>query len=179
MYVYVTMEKEMASHSSTLAWKIPWMEEPGKLQSWDYRVAHNWATSLHQWGRGGVLVGLVQVGYLSSSLLCWVQAQSRYIWCTTAILDWGLFSDASTHSPPTWRVAAAVSHKELWSEEPSSRPLHEIPFVTEKLNTKEKYVGLYYLDSLFLFLRNSLWALLETVLLLEWKLVFRLLPQTL
>ena len=26
-------EKEMAPHSSTLAWKIPWMEEPGRLQS--------------------------------------------------------------------------------------------------------------------------------------------------
>ena len=26
-------EKEMATHSSTLAWKIPWMEEPGRLQS--------------------------------------------------------------------------------------------------------------------------------------------------
>ena len=29
----VRMEKEMATHSSTLAWKIPWMEEPGRLQS--------------------------------------------------------------------------------------------------------------------------------------------------
>ena len=27
------MEKEMAIHSSTLAWKIPWTEEPGRLQS--------------------------------------------------------------------------------------------------------------------------------------------------
>ena len=27
------LQKEIASHSSTLAWKIPWMEEPGKLQS--------------------------------------------------------------------------------------------------------------------------------------------------
>ena len=27
------MEKAMASHSSTLAWKTPWMEEPGRLQS--------------------------------------------------------------------------------------------------------------------------------------------------
>ena len=26
------LEKEMATHSSTLAWKIPWMEEPGRLQ---------------------------------------------------------------------------------------------------------------------------------------------------
>ena len=36
-----------APHSSTLAWKIPWMEEPGGLQSMGLlRVRHNWATSL-------------------------------------------------------------------------------------------------------------------------------------
>ena len=29
-----TLEKEMATHSNTLAWKIPWTEEPGRLQSW-------------------------------------------------------------------------------------------------------------------------------------------------
>ena len=35
------LEKEMATHSSTLAWKIPWMEEPGRLQSmWSQRVRH-------------------------------------------------------------------------------------------------------------------------------------------
>ena len=28
-----SLEKEMATHSSTLAWKIPWMEKPGRLQS--------------------------------------------------------------------------------------------------------------------------------------------------
>ena len=40
-------EKAMASHSSTLAWKIPWTEEPGRLQSMrSRRVRHNWATSL-------------------------------------------------------------------------------------------------------------------------------------
>ena len=27
--------KEMATHTSTLAWRIPWTEEPGRLQSWD------------------------------------------------------------------------------------------------------------------------------------------------
>ena len=37
----------MAPHSSTLAWKIPWTEEPGKLQSiGSWRVGHDWATSL-------------------------------------------------------------------------------------------------------------------------------------
>ena len=41
-----TLEKEMATHSSILAWKIPWTEEPGGLQSVGLqRVGHNWATS--------------------------------------------------------------------------------------------------------------------------------------
>ena len=41
------MEKAMAPHSSTLAWKIPWMEAPGGLQSiGSLRVGHDRATSL-------------------------------------------------------------------------------------------------------------------------------------
>ena len=43
-----TLEKEMATHSSTLVWKIPWAEEPGSLQSMGLqRFGHDWATSLH------------------------------------------------------------------------------------------------------------------------------------
>ena len=51
------MEKAMATHSSTLAWKIPWAEEPGRLQSMgSQRIGHDWATSLSrftflQWRR--------------------------------------------------------------------------------------------------------------------------------
>ena len=42
------LEKEMATHSSILAWKIPWMEEPCRLQSvGSQRVRDDWATSLH------------------------------------------------------------------------------------------------------------------------------------
>ena len=41
------LEKEMAIHSSTIAWKIPWTEELGGLQSMgSQRVGHDWATSL-------------------------------------------------------------------------------------------------------------------------------------
>ena len=40
-------EKAMATHSCTLAWKIPWAEEPGRLQSMgSLRVGRSWATSL-------------------------------------------------------------------------------------------------------------------------------------
>ena len=41
------LEKEMAAHTSTLAGKIPWMEETGRLQSMgSQKVRHDWATSL-------------------------------------------------------------------------------------------------------------------------------------
>ena len=43
-----SLEKEMATHSSIHAWKIPWTKDPGGLQSMgSQRVGHNWATSLH------------------------------------------------------------------------------------------------------------------------------------
>ena len=38
------LEKEMATHSSILAWEIPWTEEPGGLHSlWGRRVRHDWS----------------------------------------------------------------------------------------------------------------------------------------
>ena len=46
-YSPLVMEKAMAPHSSTLTWKIPWVEEPGGLQSMgSLRVGHDWVTSL-------------------------------------------------------------------------------------------------------------------------------------
>ena len=50
-----SLEKEMAIHSSTLSWKIPWTEEPDRLQSMgSQRVGHDGATSLSlsNYGRG-------------------------------------------------------------------------------------------------------------------------------
>ena len=51
------LEKAMATNFSTLAWQIPWMEEPGRLQSMEsLGVRHNWATSLFtfmHWRRHG------------------------------------------------------------------------------------------------------------------------------
>ena len=45
---YWILEKEMATHSSTLAWKMQWTEDPGRLQSMgSQRIRYNWATSLH------------------------------------------------------------------------------------------------------------------------------------
>ena len=47
IYLIGWKEKAMAPHSSTLAWKIPWTGEPGRLQSmWSLRVRHDGVTSL-------------------------------------------------------------------------------------------------------------------------------------
>ena len=44
--VQLNLEKETATHSSLLAWRIPWTEEPGGLQSMgSQRVRHNWVTN--------------------------------------------------------------------------------------------------------------------------------------
>ena len=52
---WLPLEKEMAPHSSTPVWKIPWMEEPGGLQTMESQgVGHDWTTSLYfsleEWG---------------------------------------------------------------------------------------------------------------------------------
>ena len=46
-YCLCVEEKALATQSSALAWKIPWAEEPGRMQSMgSLRVRHDWATSL-------------------------------------------------------------------------------------------------------------------------------------
>ena len=59
----------MAPHSSTLAWKIPWMKEPGRLQSMgSLRVGHNSVTSLSHIGEGN---GNPVLEMEHSSVLAW------------------------------------------------------------------------------------------------------------
>ena len=48
MPLYIKSEKAMASHSNTLAWKIPWTEKPGRLQSMGpLRVGHDFTFTFH------------------------------------------------------------------------------------------------------------------------------------
>ena len=53
LFYISSLEKAIAPHSSTLAWKTPWTEEPGGLQSMgSLRVRHDWVTSLSCIGEG-------------------------------------------------------------------------------------------------------------------------------
>ena len=61
---------KMAPHSSTLAWKIPWTEEPGGLQSMELlRVRHDWATSLCMKYSLGISNFLEKICSLSHSIV--------------------------------------------------------------------------------------------------------------
>ena len=49
----LTLEKEMVTHSNILAWRIPWTEEPGGMQSMGlHRVRHDWSNLAHTWPLG-------------------------------------------------------------------------------------------------------------------------------
>ena len=54
------LEKEMATHSSNLAWKIPWTEEPGRLQSMGSQRVIDWFAdieeSLHPWDKAHLVM---------------------------------------------------------------------------------------------------------------------------
>ena len=67
------LEKEMATHSSTLAWKIQWMEEAGRLQSTGLqRVRHDWVTSL-------LFTKLEEIKETWQLNRIWILEQKRYI----------------------------------------------------------------------------------------------------
>ena len=81
---YILREKEMATHSSILAWRVPWTKEPGGLQSMgSQRVRHNWVTHIHT--HTYILSHII-----SSSYWWWVgvlQGKSHSMWWARGVND--------------------------------------------------------------------------------------------
>ena len=76
------LEKAMAPHSSTLAWKIPWTEEPGRLQSMGLQRVR------YDWGRKGLQTGEWHVVFLQQGL--WeiymdIELNLSVIWISTTL----------------------------------------------------------------------------------------------
>ena len=70
-YFIPVLEREMATRSSILAWKIPWTKEPGRLQSMgSQRVGHDWVASLYSC----VQMAVILLAYFSRS---W---KLKYMW---------------------------------------------------------------------------------------------------
>ena len=101
----------MAPHSSTLAWKIPWMEEPGGLQSTgSRRVRHGWVTSLslfafmhwrRKWQPTPVfLPGESQNRGAWRAAVCGVaQSRTRLKWLSSHFYIWVLCQDKKEPDP--------------------------------------------------------------------------------
>ena len=119
-----SLKKKMATHSSILAWKIPWTEEPDGLQSTgSQRVGHDWETSLHftksnDWYRVGKALGWWRQrlrhhtlwrlqGSIFSCLFEFWLAQVLVFWC----LCWHLYFGLLTSITGKEYLSAAWSHQ--------------------------------------------------------------------
>ena len=99
------LEKEMVTHSSTLAWRIPWREEPGRLQSMgSQRVRHDWATSLH------FTCICIYVYHPFKYYTC-IHRYSFIVWLT----DWPATKACVCVNPDKLRPAVASFSRGLWS----------------------------------------------------------------
>ena len=107
-------EKAMAPHSSSLAWKIPWTEEPSGLQSMELlRVGHDWATSLslltfmrwrRQWQPSPVfLPGESQGGAWWAAVYGVTQSRTRLKWLSS--------SSSSSRELRSWRPCTIPTTK--------------------------------------------------------------------
>ena len=101
------LEKAMEPHSSTLAWKIPWMEEPGRLQSIGLLgVRHDWVTSLSC---------IRERKYSLYNALLLLLSRFSCVWlCATA--------EMAAHQAP---LSLGFSGQEHWSGLPFPSPMHE------------------------------------------------------
>ena len=91
------LEKEMATHSSTLAWKIPWMEEPGRLQSTgSQRVGHDWVTSLSTFTFFEIEM---KTDLFQDCGHCWVFQMCWHIECSTFTASSSRICKSSTGIP--------------------------------------------------------------------------------
>ena len=127
------LEKEIAIHSSTIAWKIPWTEEPGRLQSMGLqRVGHEWATSLTS------LRTLTVVGY-ALHLLQW-PAQ-----CCSLRLHKALWNGPKYERTPQRRdftgdpvVKTALPVQEAWVRSLVRELRSCMPYAAAKTNKQTK-----------------------------------------
>ena len=121
-------EKAVAPHSSTLAWKIPWAEEPGRLQSMgSHRVGHDW--------RDLAVIAIVRLCSVSFRLLL-LSRFSCVLFCATL---W-----AAAHQAP---LSTGFSRQDYWSGLPFPSPAFLLTPCKEG-QTVERGCGSYYFELL-------------------------------
>ena len=112
------LEKEIATHSSTLAWKIPWMEEPGGLQSTgSQRVGPDWATSLHyEYKIEVALLPNLNTNLLSFSINTVFQSQPTVQFQNQCHI-FSIFTMRATKSVPVFDYCITNYHKIMYPKQ--------------------------------------------------------------
>ena len=119
------MEKEMATHSSILAWRIPWTEEPGRLQSTvSQRVGHDWATSLslslHAREYHTCVLSHAQV--ICEPMDCSLPGSTVHGIFLARILEWVAFSSSRGSSRPKNGTPVSCITGKFFITEPLGKP---------------------------------------------------------
>ena len=106
------LEKGKATHSSILAWRIPWTEEIGELQSvGPQRVRHNWVTNIHTNHRGE---SLTMTPWLQGWSLCAVETT-----CVSNPMSLGISIYLSIHTEKAMAPhSSTLTWKIPWTEKP-------------------------------------------------------------
>ena len=113
------LEKEMATHSSILAWKIPWTEERGRPQSMgSLRVRHDWATSL------SIIYFRVRLALSSSVPPIFSRGCSRFSQTLKGMRLWGMRTKLRTLVSSAVAVTLRSLPCSLSSGMPSCLPAH-------------------------------------------------------
>ena len=125
------MEKAMAPHSSTLAWRIPWTEEPGGLPSmWLHRVGHDWsdlaAVAVTPW-TAACQASLSITNFQSPPKpmsIEWVMPSNHLILCRPLLLLPSIFPSIRVFSNES---AVHISWPKYWSFSFNISPSNEHP----------------------------------------------------
>ena len=129
------LEKEMATHSSILAWKIPWMEEPGRLQSMGLkRVGHDWTTSLYS--------------HLCGQILAWIWIFSKsYTWkfdCSFVIVFMFTLGGESNLKSKCYKLPSTMQYRKAEKSDEWMMLANYTVFCDEMISVLSSYMFLWY-----------------------------------
>ena len=141
------LEKGMATHSSILAWRIPWTEEPGMLQSMGCRVEHNWATNIAT--HTHIYPSCLKP---PAAVVCWLVSPSTYSRssskCSFSLLHYFSLviipiSIKHTTRSPIWKKKSAppvfLPGESPWTEEPGGLQSTGLQRVRHNWSTKHTH----------------------------------------
>ena len=136
------LEEEMAAHFSILAWKSPWMVEPGRLQSTGLqRVGHNWATQHTHKQREETHRSLLIFNFKVQTPVHWFQSA-----CGCFLLPawvWkALMLSRGNISLKHWSVITETASPPPWSEEVGSTALWKVQTTVSGCVTAKERHGL-------------------------------------